>query len=80
MRFAALNPALKRRSKFRGRSASKDESGGSAEANRMESVIEFQEGSDDAKVAQRGKAPTDTAKGFNTIIGSVPHSGGVKYL
>ena len=41
MRFAALNPALKRRSKFRGRSASKDESGGSAEANRMESVIEF---------------------------------------
>jgi len=29
---------------------------------------------------QRGKATTDTAKRFNTIIGSVPHSGGVKYL
>ena len=53
MRFAALNPALKRRLKFRGRSASKDESGGSAEANRMESVIGFLRSTKNTEEAQR---------------------------
>ena len=32
------------------------------------------------EVAQRSRAATDTAKGFDTIIGSLLHSGGVKYL
>ena len=30
--------------------------------------------------AQSSRAATDTAKGFDTIIGSLLHSGGVKYL
>jgi len=30
--------------------------------------------------AQRSKAATNTAKGFDLIIGSILHPGGVKYL
>jgi len=32
------------------------------------------------EVAQSSRAATDTAKGFDTIIGSLLHSRGVKYL